>query len=247
VANLVLGPLVRHIGPTDATVWVETDAPCEVDVLGHRARTFHVEGHHYAIVTVDGLEPGTTTEYRVALDGRNVWPEAGSPFPPSVIRTTHGDRGLTILFGSCRVAFPHEPPYTLAPDDDERGRGLDALYAYTLRMLREPRERWPEAILLLGDQVYADEVSPRTLEFIRSRRDVDVPPGEEVADFEEYSRLYWEAWQEPVIRWFLSTVSSAMLWDDHDVHDDWNISHYWVEEMREKPWWNERIVGAFMS
>ena len=58
MAQLILGPLLRHIGATDATVWVETDTPCEVDILGRRDRTFHVEGHHYAIVSVEGLEPG---------------------------------------------------------------------------------------------------------------------------------------------------------------------------------------------
>ncbi|MBA2537407.1 MAG: alkaline phosphatase family protein, partial [Actinobacteria bacterium] len=247
MTRLVLGPLLRHIGPTDATIWVETDGPCEVEALGHRERTFHVEGHDYALVTVEGLEPGTTREYEVALDGEKVWPEDGSGFPPSVIRTIHDDHGLRFLFGSCRVSVPHEPPYTLSPDEDEHGRGLDALYAFALRMQREKPGEWPQAILLLGDQVYADEVSPRTLEFIRSRRDVDVPPGEEIADFEEYTRLYREAWQDPVIRWFLSTVSSAMLFDDHDVHDDWNISHAWVDRMRATSWWDERIVGAFMS
>ena len=35
-----------------------------------------------------------------------------------------------------------------------------------------------------------------------------------------------------------------MIFDDHDVHDDWNISEAWVAEMRAKPWWEERIVGA---
>ena len=247
MTTLLLGPLLRHIGTNDATVWVETDGPCEVEVLGHRERTFQVEGHHYAIVTLEGLEPAGTYEYEVRLDGARVWPEEGSPFPPSVIRTVGGDHDLRILFGSCRVSFPHEPPYTLSRDEHEDGRGRDALYAYALRMMKEPHERWPRAIFLVGDQVYADEVSPRALEFIRSRRDVSQPPGEEVADFEEYTRLYWEAWQDPVIRWFLSTVSSAMLFDDHDVHDDWNISHHWVARMREKPWWNERIVAAFMS
>jgi hypothetical protein len=247
VPSLVLGPLFRHIGPNDATIWVETDAPCEVEVLGHRARTFHVEGHHYAVVTIADLEEGTTKEYEVALDGEKVWPESDSPFPPSVIRTIRGDHNLRILFGSCRVSAPHEPPYTASPDEHEHGRGLDALYAFTLRMLRQEPEEWPQAILLLGDQVYADEVSPRTLEYIRSKRDVREPPGEEVADFEEYAHLYWESWRDPVIRWFLSTVSSAMLFDDHDVHDDWNISHEWVERMRAEPWWDERIVGAFMS
>ena len=38
-----------------------------------------------------------------------------------------------------------------------------------------------------------------------------------------------------------------MIFDDHDVHDDWNTSAAWVEQMREKSWWEERIVGAFMS
>ena len=52
-------------------------------------------------------------------------------------------------------------------------------------------------LLLLGDQVYADEVSPETLAFIRKRRDVRKPPGEEVADFEEYTRLYRESWEDP--------------------------------------------------
>ena len=38
-----------------------------------------------------------------------------------------------------------------------------------------------------------------------------------------------------------------MIFDDHDVHDDWNTSKDWVEEYRQKPWWDERIVGGLMS
>ena len=56
MAQLILGPLLRHIGATDATVWVETDTPCEVDILGRRERTFHVEGHDYAIVSQQRAE-----------------------------------------------------------------------------------------------------------------------------------------------------------------------------------------------
>src|SRR3712207_4419197 len=114
-------------------------------------------------------------------------------------------------------------------------------------MQHQSREEWPDALLLLGDQIYADEVSEGTLEFIRSRRDTAEPPGEEVADFEEYTRLYWDAWRDPVVQWLLSTVPSAMIFDDHDVHDDWNTSEAWVRQMRSKRWWEERIIGAFMS
>jgi hypothetical protein len=253
--KLILGPSLRWVGETQATVWVETDAPAEVQVLGRglpggaqgRARTFQVDGHHYALVLVEGLEPGTAQEYGVALDGAPVWPEPGSGFPPSRIRTYDPGEPLRIAFGSCRVAVPHEPPWTLPPGRHKLGRGADALYAFALRMKDADPSRWPNLLLLLGDQVYADDVSPGVREFIRSRRDTSQPPGEEVADFEEYTRLYWEAWGDPVLRWLLSSVPTAMIFDDHDVHDDWNTSAAWVEEMRSQPWWDERITSGLAS
>jgi hypothetical protein len=247
VAELILGPLLRYVGEREATVWVETDARCEVEVLGHATPTFHVEGHHYALVVVRGLEPGGVYEYEVALDGERRWPTGESEYPPSVIRTLDPDAPLKIVFGSCRVAVPHRPPYTLTPDEDERGREIDALYALARRMSRTPQDEWPHVLLCLGDQVYVDEDAPETRKFIRFRRDVSAPPGQEVADFEEYTRLYWESWGDPTIRWLFSTVSVAMIFDDHDVHDDWNTSLSWVEEMRAEPWWEERIVSALMS
>jgi len=246
--NLLLGPLLRYVGETEATIWVETDHACEVEVLGHSSRTFHVEGHHYAVVHVTNLERGRTYPYTIKLDGAVAYPEPNSEFPPSVIRTIDPHQPIKLVFGSCRVTLPHEPPYTLTKDEDARGREADALYALAHRMLCHSPEDYPHALLLLGDQIYADEVSPGTKEFIRSRRNTDEPPGADgVADFEEYTHLYWDAWSDPVLRWMLSTISTLMIFDDHDVRDDWNTSHAWVEEMRAKPWWNERIVGGFMS
>jgi hypothetical protein len=245
MATLVLGPLLRYVGSTQATVWVETDAACEVSVLGHRARTFHVEGHHYALVVIDDLEPASVTPYEVHLDGEPVWRPEGER-PPSAIHTRDHERRARLVFGSCRVGAPERPPYTLGTDEHPLAFEIDALWAFS-RRLQAGREPWPDCLLLLGDQVYADEVSPQTIAFIRGRRDVSLPPGEEVADFEEFTRLYRESWTDPDIRWLLSTVPSTMIFDDHDVHDDWNISGDWVREMRRRPWWEERIVGAFMA
>jgi len=254
VPNLILGPLLRYTGESDATVWVETDGPCEVEVVAggssHRARTFHVEGHYYALVRVVDLEPGTYYEYSVVLDGERRWPEADAGFPPSFIRTIDPQRPFKLAFGSCRITLPQKPPYTLKKDQDKRGRGADALYALAEAMRHElppETDAWPDALLLLGDQVYADEVSLGTLEFIRSRRNPKDGPGETVANFEEYTHLYYDSWGEPEIRWILSTVPSAMIFDDHDVHDDWNTSKVWVEKMRATPWWEERITGGLMS
>jgi phosphodiesterase/alkaline phosphatase D-like protein len=246
--DLILGPALRYVSETEATLWVETDAPCEVEIHDHTAKTFTVDGHHFALVIVGGLTPGTSHPYSVRLDGELVWPLPGDVFPQCAIRTLPAEGGgVRLAFGSCRVSLPHHEPYTLPKDQDSRGREIDALYALTLRMREQDPAQWPHAMLWLGDQVYADEVSPRTRAFIASRRGLDSPPLAQVADFEEYTHLYREAWADPAIRWLLSTVSNSMIWDDHDVHDDWNTSHAWVEEMRRKPWWDARITGAIMS
>jgi hypothetical protein len=245
--GLIIGPLLRHVGESEAIFWVETNEPCEVEILGTLEPTFRVCGHHYALVCVGDLEPGSWHEYEVLLDGVPVWPEADSPYPPSAFKTYPKGRPLQMLFGSCRVAAPHTPPHSLRKDEDARGREIDALHTMARRMGKEPREHWPDVLLMLGDQVYADEVSPATLAFIESRRDVDVPPGRRVFDFEEYTQLYRESWSEPTIRWLLSTVPSSMIFDDHDVHDDWNISAKWLAEMEATDWWEEHSIAALMS
>jgi hypothetical protein len=243
VANLLIGPMLRFASETEATIWVETDAACAVEILGHAGETFQVNGRHYAIVAIGGLEPGSCTPYEVLLDGVRRWPLDAAQ-PPSCVRTLPRGGPIDLVFGSCRVTRPHSPPYTLSPDDHELGSGVDALYALAARMREQERDAWPHMLLLLGDQVYADEVSPQTAEFIRERRDVSQPPGLEVAGFEEYARLYREAWEEPTLRWLLSTVPTAMIFDDHDVHDDWNTSQAWKDKMRTEPWWPDRISGA---
>jgi PhoD-like phosphatase len=247
MAKLILGPLLRYVSDTEAVIWVETDERCEAEVLGHAASTFCVCGHHYALVIVEGLEPGSTSEYEVALDGERRWPEPDTGFPPSVIRTLGGEGPLRLCFGSCRVSLPHHAPYTLPKDHFDEAREFDALVSLTQEMVGQEPERWPRVLMLLGDQVYADEVSPETLAFIRKRRDVRKPPGEEVADFEEYARLYRESWSDPAIRWLFSTVSCSMVVDDHDIHDDWNISAAWVEEMNELEWWPKRERAGIAS
>jgi hypothetical protein len=243
---LLLGPLLRYVGETEAVIWVETDRPCEVEVLGTHERTFCVCDHHYALVCCGGLEPGTWHEYEVRLDGEQVWP-LDDGFPASAFRTYPKEDALQVVFGSCRVAAPHVPPYSLRKDEDPRGREIDALHTLAQRMRHRPREEWPDVLLMLGDQVYADEPSPATRAFLESRRDPAEPPGERVLDFDEYTHLYHESWSDPTIRWLLSTVSTAMIFDDHDVHDDWNISEAWLEEMRRHEWWNHHILGALAS
>jgi hypothetical protein len=237
--------MLRYAGSESATFWVETSAPCEVEILGRRTTTFAIDGHHYALLLVDDLTPDSVTPYDVRLDGELVWPpNDGRPQP--VVHTRNNERHARLVFGSCRVGDRQPTHLGREWPEDVRAIGIDALWTYAKQLQRGKME-WPDAVLLLGDQVYADEVSPETREFIETRRGSDTDPIDQVADFEEYTRLYRESWSEPDIRWLLSTVPTTMVFDDHDVHDDWNISWLWVEEMRRKSWWEARITGAFMA
>jgi phosphodiesterase/alkaline phosphatase D-like protein len=247
---LRLGPLLRFVDDTSATIWVETVDPCTVTVEAGRvtatSRTFAAHGHHYALVEVTGLPPGTATPYRVLVDDEPVWPSTEpelADFPPPVIPTLQPGKPLRVAFGSCRVSVSH--------DEESNGQfGIDALRAYALTMAgltpAEP-DRWPDLVLFLGDQVYADDTSPKMKEFIASRRDPEQPPWDELKDYEEYAHLYRLAWSDPANRWLLSTLPSAMIFDDHDIRDDWNTSWTWRREMEATDWWHERVVAGLAS
>ena len=130
--ELLLGPLLRYVSETEATIWVEADAPCEVRVLGATEPTFEVDGHHYALVRLEELEPGSDHPYTVELDGEERWPEQDSELPQSVIRTL-GDGPLDVRFGSCRVPSPTRSPTPSTKDRHEDGREIDALYVLARR------------------------------------------------------------------------------------------------------------------
>ncbi|WP_432042485.1 alkaline phosphatase D family protein [Streptomyces cadmiisoli] len=241
---LRLGPLLRYADGSSATVWVETGRPCTVEVRcadGSRgtARTFQIAGHHYALVPVTGLTAGTATAYEVYLGDTRVWPLEDSPFPPSEIRAGTTQDPVRVAFGSCRWAAPP------AADDDPAGP--DALDTLAARLAADPAAERPDVLLLLGDQVYADETSGATQRWLSARRDLSEPPGQGVADYEEYTRLYYESWLDPEVRWLLSTVPSCMIFDDHDVIDDWNTSAAWLADMRDTPWWRERLLSGLAS
>jgi hypothetical protein len=191
------------------------------------------------LVPVSGLTPGTDTAYEVLLEGVGVWPLPDSPFPPSVVRTRGEEDAVRVTFGSCRWAAP--------PADEKDPVGPDALDTLAARIASEPESERPDVLLLLGDQVYADETSKATQRWLAARRNLADPPGDQVADYEEYTRLYYESWLDPEVRWLLSTVPSCMIFDDHDVIDDWNTSASWLTDMRATVWWRERLMSGLMS
>lgn len=241
--GLLLGPMLRHVDHDSASIWVETANACTVEVrcgpVSWHAATFAAHGHHYALVEVSGLAPGSVSPYAVYLDGSCVWP-VDDEFPGSMIATLDPDKMPRLAFGSCRTSVPHDA-------SGNRTHGVDAMRAYALSMAAPEHDPWPDMVLFLGDQVYADSTSEQMQQFIRSRRDIKQEPGAELKDFQEYAHLYQLAWSDPANRWLLSTLPSAMIFDDHDIRDDWNSSISWKRAMQRTSWWHERIIAGLGS
>jgi PhoD-like phosphatase len=244
-ASLLVGPLLRYADETCATIWVETDRACRVDVIigddSFTASTWSVHDHHYALVRIDRLAPCTANEYAVTLNGHHVWPLDSSEFPPSVIRAIDPEAPFRLAFGSCRRSDPLD-------DRHFATIGADSLAALATQMAQATHESWPDTLLLIGDQVYADEPSDDIVARLRDAhpdRNSDIP--DEIQNYEEYTWLYHEAWTPPAVRWLLSTVPTGMLLDDHDLRDDWNTSLSWRREVTAQPWWHDRVVGGYAS
>ena len=217
--DLLIGPLLRYVSETEATIWVETSERARSRSSGAREPTFAFEDHHYALVGSKASTPAPPTSTR-SLDGRRSgrswracprqigitsagrWrsPSAPAASPCRTSRRRLGQEAHPTRTASTRCGSP------------ARGRGEN--------------ERFRRQLFLLGDQVYVDEGSPASQEIRETARPIGARRS---LDFEEYTWLYRESWREPAIRWLFSTVSVSMLWDDHDMSDDWNISHSWLE------------------
>ena len=238
--SLVLGPMLRHVGATSATIWVETAHPATVTVLGTSTPTFTRAG--------PSLRPGDRRGARAGLDRRvrrarrRAARLARARQRPAAEHHQDGRRHRRRPVRSDRAAplRPTSPRTCSELAVDERGRGVDTLWAHAARMTTEPVESWPTAAVLVGDQIYADDSSPRAKERIeRAPRPRQRPPGEHRGELRGVLlALPARPGRRRLERWLFSVVPSVMIFDDHDMIDDWNISVV-LGRARSgaEPWW----------
>jgi cholesterol oxidase len=116
---------------------------------------------------------------------------------PGVLAQNSAVRELRFAFASCR--------YGASVVDRERA---DALFG-RLRTLVESDDpkQTPGLLLLVGDQIYADQTAG--LFDAGNRR-------------QRFYEAYREAWTAPNARAVLSQLPTYMMMDDHEVGDDWH-------------------------
>lgn len=137
---LIHGPMLGHITADAASFWVRTAREAEVlvevvkqgdaAIASGQGRTC-AEQDFTAVVRIEGLEPDTEYNYRLAIDGQAI-PVEGSSFQTYPEPGTPGQ--YLVAFGACAgYVAEHE------------------------RMWETIRQHEPRALLLLGDNVYIDD------------------------------------------------------------------------------------------
>jgi hypothetical protein len=262
--EILCGPLLRHTGPTTAVIWLETDEHAEITVdlwplVGSHPVPISVSrfpvriGESYFVwVPCRFLLPGLWYRYEIRARGEDgastvLWPRSNWPLP-SLFRTLpgHPAERLRLAFGSCRGGFPKDDPRAWR-------EGVDALDSYAAlleRHLPSPEAHWPHVLLLMGDQIYSDELSDALARRFRPDSDRLVPRAKNptATTFSQYRAIYHEAWtSNDRVRWLLSCVPSFMIFDDHDVIDDWNISEDWRVERLRSPGWRRLLTSGLLS
>ncbi len=239
--NILLGPLVRAVSSTCVTIWVETSQPAQVTLLvesvshpelslSSLTSTVQVGGHFYAAPQLSSLLPFAWYTYKLIITTQdNHSPKSTVSSDSYCFRTlvakqlTPVDRLavidvaspsapaplLRVAYGSCRKLS--EPT-------------ADTLGAYGDWLLQHEDERdtlWPHVLLLIGDQIYADE-PPALLQNTLSTTQ------KAAFDFADFARLYIHAWTiTPGIRQLLAHIPTLMIFDDHEITNNWNLFSGW--------------------
>lgn len=197
VRRLALGPVIGHTDDTSTRIWIQVvDEPLHyrlrvagVGVFDFVSTEGDVREFRTAIATVTGLQPDIRYRYSVVCRGRVV------PGTRASVRTMPARGSMaSILF--CPISCSKHVNDGAWPD-----------FAAFVKKAR------PHFILMMGDQIYADEDTPNVF-----KEHFASPPA---ARRRALADKYKLTWGRDVVREVLANFPSYMMWDDHDIRDGW--------------------------
>lgn len=238
MGNLRVGPLIRAIRPDSVAVWTEWNSSCDVTLtatpsdrfqrpgtLSVSTRTIMIGGRHYALSLLTGLQPATWYTYHVGDSAQESQPCSAERTLVQCFRTLdlpNAGAALRLAYGSCRKLSAGEPD------------ALSALSLWLLRSLDEREVCWPHLLLLIGDQIYADDFIEEREQALLSPLHGQTPQ-RAAQSFEEFALLYTEAWtSDEGIRQVLAALPTSMIFDDHEILNGWNSSPTWRAQILQR-------------
>jgi len=238
---LCVGPLVRATTATATVVWAEFFQPGEVTLrvtpfdatenstIMLNTHTVTVGGRHYAAPQLTGLQPATWYSYRIdAIPGKTA-ADAGQlagiehrqvALPYQCFRTLDSgeagehsghkqEKSLLLAYGSCRKLTQ--------PKQD----ALGTFGSWLIRHFSKREATWPRLLLLIGDQIYADEPSESLVQLYPHLQGG-------AHTFADFASMYEYAWtNDQRVRQVLAMLPTYMIFDDHEITNNWDISPTW--------------------
>jgi alkaline phosphatase D len=220
-----------------AIVWSRADRPARMVVEWSMTESFAdarrvggavatAESGFTARVDLTGLPPGQRIAYRVRFedvaDARNVSEPAVGSF-----RTAPAGRGDLLLAWSADTAG--------------QGWGINRDWG-GMRVFETMRQARPDVFVHCGDTIYADQVvvSEVKLDDGTVWRNVVTPAKSKVAEtLDEFRGNYLYNLLDENARRFNAEVAQVVLWDDHEVRDNW-----YPQEVLDDARYTERRVSV---
>lgn len=202
-----------------ALVWSRTDRPARMLVEWSTTESFRdprrINGPwataatgYTARVEVSGLPPGQRIFYRVAFEDR----------------ANSRNRSLPAI-GSFRSAPQdgRDVRFVWSADTVGQGWGINADWG-GLRMYETMRRTQPDFLIHTGDTIYADAPLPPEMRLPDGTiwRNLVTPAKSKVAEtIDEFRGNYAYNLLDEHVRRFNAEVAQVVLWDDHEVKNDW--------------------------
>jgi phosphodiesterase/alkaline phosphatase D-like protein len=231
MADLQVGPLIRAVSSRSVVIWAELTVAESITLTAQSAQSEHtvevsgksvtIGGHHYITLQLQHLQPATWYDYTITrtqtqetlissdLSSLHQCFRTLDPAPTDMPLTPSQPSTLRIAYGSCRKAEETLPD------------AFNAFGAWIRRHMAQREQLWPHILLLIGDQVYADE--PPT-EIVHTHPHI----AKGAVTFEDFALLYHHAWTyNEDVRQAFAVIPTYMIFDDHEVTNDWNGMPDW--------------------
>jgi alkaline phosphatase D len=215
------GVAAGDVTPERAVIWSRTDRPARIEVEYSTTEKFETPlrrigpaalepSDFTARIVLTDLPPGQRIFYRVRfqdLSDLKTWsaPQAGSFRTPEA---TSPRRNVTLAWSADTVG---------------QGWGLNAAWG-GLRLYETMRRAEPDLFVHCGDTIYADQHVPAEIELDDGTiwRNVVTEAKSKVAEtFDEFRGNYKYNLLDDHMRRFNAEVPQIVIWDDHEVRDNW--------------------------
>lgn len=189
---LSAGPILGAISESSVKVWLRSDREA-----AFRVRVWPQDGGS-ALPDVEGPPLVAANDFTASVQIRGLSPARHYAYAVLLSAAGSGDDGSGAAASGEFHTLPadHEPAHTrVVVGADITGSGPQPIF-------QQIRAVDPDFLLLVGDQMYADEVE---------------------ATREAYAGLYRRNWNILHLRELLRHVPAFMIWDDHEIQDN-----YWL-------------------